>query len=109
MPEAEVVVEVVRTGQIRVQIEGRLASQSTGGDPRLSLQVNDVVLPLHTTRPGNQIYAWLVPAHAWKVGANRFRLGVSRLVSPVEERRSQEPRLLGFAVRLIRLELVGTD
>ena len=106
---AEVVVEVARTGHIRVQIEGRLAAEPTGVDATLSLQVNEEMLSAQAMGPGNQIYSWLVPAHVWKVGANRFRLGVSHLVSPAEEGRSQDVRLLGVAVRMIRLELLETD
>ena len=106
---AEVVVEVVRTGHIRVQIKGRPAAEPPGVDATLSLQVNEEMLSAHAKRPGNQIYSWLVPAHVWKIGANRFRLRVSHLVSPAEEGWSQDARLLGVAVRMIRLELLARE
>lgn len=108
-PEAEVVVEVARTGQIRVQIEARLAAESTAVGPTLSLHVNDVTLSAQPMQPGNQVYSWLVPAHVWKVGVNRFSLGVSHLVIPAEQGWGQDTRLLGAAVRMIRLELLGAE
>ena len=109
-PEAEVVVEVARTGHTRVQIEASFVGASTTTvDPTLSLQVNEVTLSAHAMRPGTQVYSWLVPADVWKVGANRFRLGVSHLVIPAEVSQSQDERLLGAAVRMIRLELLDTE
>jgi len=108
-PEAEVVVEVARTGQIRVQIEARLAAESTAVEPTLSLHINEVMLSAQPMRPGNLIYSWLVPAHVWKIGANRFSLGVSHLVIPAEQGWSRDARLLGAAVSMIRLELLGTE
>ena len=108
-PEAEVVVELARTGHIRVQIEAGVAGESTAVDPTLSLQVNEVTLAAHAMRPGTQVYSWRVPADVWKVGANRFRLGVSHLVVPAETSQSQDERLLGAAVRMIRLELLETE
>ena len=108
-PEAEVVVEVARTGQIRVQIEASLAAESTAVGPTLSLQVNEVMLSAQPMQPGNQIYSWLVPAHVWTVGVNRFSLGVSHLVIPAEQGWSRDARRLGAAVRMIRLELLGTE
>ena len=108
-PDAEVVVEVARTGRIRVQIEASFAGESTAVDPTLSLQVNEVKLSAHAMGPGRQVYSWLVPADVWKVGVNRLRLGMSHLVIPAEVSQNQDDRLLGAAVRMIRLELLETE
>ena len=108
-PDAEVVVEVARTGRIRVQIEASFAGESTAVDPTLSLQVNEVKLSAHAMGPGRQVYSWLVPADVWKVGVNRLRLGMSHLVIPAEVSQNQDDRLLGAAVRMIRLGLLETE
>ena len=106
--EAEVVVEVARTGQIRVQIEARHAASVSALGPTLSLQVNDAQFAAHAMEPGSQVYSWLVPASVWKAGANRLTLGVSHLTSPAADGQSDDTRLLGAAVGMIRLELLGS-
>jgi hypothetical protein len=107
--EAEVVVEVARMGQIRVQIEAGPPPASRALAPTLSLQVNDEQFAAYALEPGNQVYSWLVPATVWKAGANRLRLGVSHLTSPAADGQSDDTRLLGAIVWMIRLELLGTD
>ena len=105
--EAEVVVEIARTGQMRVQIEARPPAGAIALGPTLSLQVNDQQFAAYAMEPGNRVYSWLVPATVWKAGANRLRLGVSQLTSPAADGQSADTRLLGAAVRMIRLELLG--
>ena len=108
-PEAEVVVELARTGQTRVQIDARPTAAASALGQTLSLQVNDERFAAQAMESGNQAYSWLVPAAVWRAGANRLRLGVSQLTSPAADGQSEDTRLLGVAVRMIRLELLPTD
>ena len=103
-PETETLVQLTRTGRIRVEVDASGAALDLTNRPvTLTLVVNGTEMsPVAMTRDP-QAYAWPVPRTVWKTGMNRLGLRVSEAVSPATLGISADRRSLGFALRRLQL------
>lgn len=99
-PRAELLLPLDRAERITVAIAARpIAGQGT----TLTLQVNETVFAPVVMDAAQREYRWEVPAESWRAGMNRVWLGVSDRARPADFDGSSDTRLLGLAVRQIRL------
>jgi len=99
-PRAELLVPVDRPDTMAVALE--LGPPLVEGT-MLELRVNDTAFAPVVLTEGTAQYRWVVPAEVWRAGMNQLWLGTSRLVRPAELGPTADERVLGVAVRGIRL------
>ncbi|MEO2197854.1 MAG: hypothetical protein ABGY72_17440 [bacterium] len=105
--ETELLVQLTRTGQLRVELDASAAAADLSDDPvTITLVVNGQALDVQPMARGTQTHRWLVPAVRWKTGMNRVGLRVSSAVSPAALGLSDDQRSLGIAVRRLEFALV---
>ena len=105
--ETELLVQLTRTGQVRVEVAAAAAAADLSDDQvTITLLVNGQALAVQPMVRGTQIHRWLVPAATWKTGMNRVGLRVSSAVSPAALGLSDDQRSLGIAVRRLEFALV---
>jgi hypothetical protein len=103
--ETELLVQLTRTGQIRVDVDASAAAADLSDDQvTITLVVNGQALAVQPMVRGT--HRWLVPAARWKTGMNRVGLRVSSAVSPAALGLSDDQRSLGIAVRRLEFSLV---
>ena len=73
---------------------------------QIALAVNDMPTSVQVMPAGFRTYEWTVPVDAWRVGVNHVLLQVARVHIPAAEGRSHDARMLGVAIRSLRLELL---
>jgi hypothetical protein len=81
---------------ITLHVMGRAGSS-------LSLVVNGQTLPACDFTGGWRDCAWALPAGVLRIGANNIALRASKAARPADEGTSGDRRVLGVAVRSIRL------
>ena len=105
--ETELLVQLTRTGQVRVEVDAAAAAVDLSDDQvTITLLVNGQALAVQPMARGTQTHRWLVPAARWKTGMNRVGLRVSSAVSPAALGLSDDQRSLGIAVRRLEFSLV---
>ncbi|MEO2194464.1 MAG: hypothetical protein ABGY72_00030, partial [bacterium] len=105
--ETELLVQLTRTGQVRVEVDASAAAADLSDDQvTITLVVNAQALAVQPMARGTQTHRWLVPAARWKTGMNRVGLRVSAAVSPAALGLSDDQRSLGIAVRRLEFALV---
>jgi len=99
-PRAELLLPMARPERITIAIDARpMAGQGT----TMELRVNDTVFAPVVMEATSREYRWDVPAERWRAGMNRVWLGVSARARPSDLYGSSDTRLLGLAVKQIRL------
>ena len=107
--ETAQLVQLVRTGPIRVEIDASAAAVDLTDAPvTTTLVVNGTPFPSLEMARDVRTYVWRVPAAAWKTGMNRVGLRVSDAVSPSALGIGDDDRILGIALRRLELTLGGT-